>query len=252
MDSMKTYNEYKSWFYGTKKKRIANKKSGMPQVKHKKNKRISYKEEKKDFLQEVFRSISYALLVTLIIGFDVYALSTIFQSIVSKGEVNQYSVVYVLMSLLVLCTAAFPTENHIGSFTYWMIMFLGCFHIIDFLNCMFLDLARGYPFESEIGAAATVIPLAGQTVLYNSYSLDGHDISVITSMLGTVYLITNPILTLVSVAENSEFDLGTNLLLIAVGILVFLWAVHTAGDMSETRFKSGHTLDRLWERIKYI
>ena len=37
MDSMKTYNEYKSWFYGTKKKRIANKKSGMPQVKHKKN-----------------------------------------------------------------------------------------------------------------------------------------------------------------------------------------------------------------------
>ena len=253
MGSLKTYNEYISWFYEAKEMSTANEKSGKAKRKQKQSKkRRVYRINKKDIFLEVYRTISYVLFVALIIGIDIYVLSMIFQSIVSKGEVNQYSVIYVLMSVLVILTAAFPTDHHIGSFTYWLIMFLGCFHIIDFLNGMFLDLAGGYPFESEVGAAATLIILAGQTVLKDRYSLNGHDISVIMSMLGTVYLTSFPIITLAIAAENYEFELGINLLLLAAGILGFLWAVNTAGDMSEERFKSGHTLDRLWEKIKYI
>lgn len=85
MGSLKTYNEYISWFYEAKEMSTANEKSGKAKRKQKQSKkRRVYRINKKDIFLEVYRTISYVLFVALIIGIDIYVLSMIFQSIVSK------------------------------------------------------------------------------------------------------------------------------------------------------------------------
>jgi len=201
--------------------------------------------------QHKMKFISRVLYAVLLIGIDICILLTIILQFVMEGIINQYSVVYLLVSLLVLFVSIFPVDDYVGSFAYWSVMFLGSSYILYYLRHLVLELWSELPDGFIIGTVAMGLLLADQTIFFNKYLIDGDYMSSMISLMGSSYLMSSLVLKALSYMQSVGTDEATVWVILAAGVLIFLWAVWTGGEMCEDRFKRGYTFDKLWEKIKY-